>query len=313
MSSLGGEFLGEEYFSVARFNTKVPSHLTGAQIAALSPIYPCKEVTCTVSGSGFVKDVKYRRNTDNTAWLSDSGGKHLHDVDSDAGGGLLSNVLIANLAKVIYLPDGVLPSAGMFKHETSGGATITDSHPNVRLYCGTANGAYAHATRSGVGVSWTQPIRFIARLFVSHGTYVTARFGVASESANDAPAGDGGGIRRMGFEACDSAGTTRNYDVFSSNGTTRSAVTSTTAVAQASAHAYKLDYTPATNIQAYLDGSGTPLITKTSAVPASGTSNDVRVVSAGVKQNNSFSAPNERIMQLSGLAIAATASSTNWG
>lgn len=310
MSVSGEYFTTEEFFSPARFNRKVPSHYTGAQMASLSPTYANQLVACTATGSGFTADTLYMRNSANTAWIGGGGGTHKHDANTEAAGGLLSEVFHANAAKVIFLPDGVAPNAAMFKHETSGGATITDSHPNVRLFCGTSNGAYAHATRSGVGVSWGSNIRFLARLFVSHGTYMTVRFGVCSESANDTPAGDGGGISRMGFEACDSAGTTRNYDVFSSNGTTRSAVTQTTAVAQATAHAYRLDYTVAVDIRPFFDN--TPLTTKTSAVPTGGSATSVRIVSAGIKQNNSFTAGSERVMTLSGLTMAGVPSTSAW-
>lgn len=313
MSVSGEYFATEEFFSPARFNRKVNTHLTGAQIASLNPTYPNQLVVCTSTGSGFTVDTMYIRNSANTAWIGGGGGMHKHDANTDAAGGLLSDVLYANAMKIIWFPDGVAPNANSFKHETSGGATITDVHPNVRLFCGTANGAYAHVTRSGVGVSWASAIRFVARLFVSHGSYVTARFGVCAESANDAPAGDGGGVSRMGFEACDSAGTAQNYVVFSSNGTTRSGTTSTTAVAQAAAHAYRLDFNPAVDIRAYFDGGGgTPLVTKSTAVPSGGSTVGARIIGAGIKQNNSFSAGSERTMTLSGLTMSGVPSTTNW-
>jgi len=313
MSVSGEYFSTEEFFSPARFNRKVPSHLTGAQMAALSPTYANQIVICTSNGNNFVADTLYLRNSANTAWIGGGGGIHKHDANTDAAGGLLSEVFYANASKVIWFPDGVAPNTGQFKQEVSGGATITDVHPEVRLFCGTVNGAYAHATRSGVPVAWTGAIRFLARLRVTHGTYVTARFGVCSESANDATTSDGGGISRMGIEACDSAGTARNYDVFSSNGTTRTAVTQvggTWAMAQASAHAYRLDYNPAVDIRPYVDGViGT---TKTSSVPSGGSASGVRIISAGVKQNNAFTAGNERTMFLSGLTMSAVPGTTTW-
>lgn len=310
MSVSGEYFTTEEFFSPARFNRKVPSHYTGAQIAGLSPTYANQLVVCTATGSGFVADTLYMRNSSNTAWIGGGGGIHKHDANTDAAGGLLSEVFHANAAKVIWFPDGVAPNAAQFKHEVSGGATITDVHPIVRLFCGTSSGAYAHATRSGVGVSFASNIRFLARLFVSHGNHVTVRMGVCAESANDTPASDGGGIRRMGFEACDSTGTLRNYDVFSSNGTTRSAVGQTFAVAQVAAHAYRLDYTVATNIVPYYDGVAQ--LPKTSAMPSGGGSLNSRILSAGIRQNNSFSAGSERVMTLSGLSMAGVPTTDAW-
>lgn len=258
----------------------------------------------------FVQDTIYLRNSANTAWIGGGGGIHKHDANTDAGGGLLSEIFHANLTKALW-ENNIAPSAGQFKHETSGGATITDVHPNVRLFCGTSNGAYAHATRSGIPVSWSGIMRFAARLYVSHGSYVTVRFGVCSESANDTAAADGGGIRRMGFEACDSTGTAKAYDVFRSNGTTRTATTQTFNVAQGSPHAYRLDYTPGVNIIPFYDGAQQSTIT--SSVAAGGVeSTNIRIVSAGIKQNNSFTLGNERTMFLSGIALAATAGSTAW-
>jgi len=310
MSVSGEYFSTEEFFSPARFNRKVPSHYTGTQMTNLSPTYPNQLVVCTANGGNFVADTIYMRNSANTAWIGGGGGIHKHDANTDSAGGLLSDVFYANAAKVLWFPDGVAPNATQFKQEVGSGGTITDAHPFVRLFCGTANGGYAHATRSGVGVSWTSNIRFLARLFASHGNYVTVRMGVCAEGAHETPAADGGGINRMGFEACDSAGNAQNYVVFTSNGTTRSGATTTSAVAQAASHAYRLDYTVATDVRAFFDNSS--LMTKTSAVPAAGNSQNARILSAGIKQNNSFSAGSERVIQMTGLTMAGAASSSAW-
>jgi hypothetical protein len=305
--SVSGEyFVTEEFFSPARFNRKCNTHLTGAQINSLNPTYPNQLVVCTsnfpTSGTPtFVQDTMYLRNSANTAWIGGGGGIHKHDTATDAGGGLLSDIFAANLTKALWI-NMPAPSAGEFKtHEVSGGATITDAHPEVRLFCGTANGAYAHATKSGVGITFSAAIKFVARLRVTHGNFVTVRFGVCAESANDAPDAL---ISRMGYEACSSTSDLRNYDVFSSNGTTRSVNTQTFAVAQASPHAYRLDFTPGTNIIPYYDGGA--LTAKTSALPVSNITN-ARLASAGIKQNSSFTGGNERIMYLSGMGLAATA------
>lgn len=306
MSVSGEPFGTEEFFSPARFNRKVPSHLTGAQIAGLSPTYPNQLVVCTSTGSGFTVDTMYRRNTANTSWIGGGGDMHKHDANTDAAGGLLSDILYANLAKVLWFPEGAAPSIGEFNSENS---SVTPSyvHPSIVLSCGTLNGAYAHLSRSGAGVSWASPVRFLARLYVNIGSNMSVRFGVCAEHVNDATAGTGA---KMGFEACDSAGSAQNYVVFSSNGTTRSGTTTTTAVGQGQLHAWRLDYTVATDVKAYMDNG--LLTTKTTNVPTGGGTIDTRVIGAGIRQNASVTAGNERIMRLNGLTMTGVPSTTAW-
>lgn len=305
MSVPGGYFITEEFFSPARFNRKTNTHLTGAEIAALSPTYPNQKVVCTATGSGFTVDTEYLRNSANTAWIGGSGGVHLHDASTDAAGGLLSDILYANTAKVLWehIPT---PTAGQFKVEASSGtASDATNIAHLTLNSGAANGNWVHVSRVGVGVSFASPQRFLARLFVSHNVNVTARVGVCAERVE----ATGDSIRKYGLEVCDSAGTPRNWDVFTADGTTRTATVSTEDVAQVSARAYRLDFAVATNVKFFVNGSGTANVTKSTNVPASGTVVGSRNIGAGIRNNTTVA----RTMSLSGMAFVGVPATTAWG
>jgi hypothetical protein len=304
MSVPGGYFVTEEFFSPARFNRKTNTHLTGAEIAALNPTYPNQIVVCTATGSGFTVDTMYMRNTANTTWIGGSGGIHTHDANTDAAGGLFSEITRLNLAKVLWenIPS---PTTGQFRVDVASGGGVSDVHPQLNLSTGTTSG-WAHIGRAGVGLSFASNQRFLARLYVTHNTNLTARLGVVTERVDetgDHPA------RKYGLEACDSASTARNWDVFSSDGTTRTATVSTESVAQASARAYRLDYTVATDVKFYVNGSTTPNVTKTSNVPGGNVVNGGRTIGAGIKHN---SGPAKN-MFISGMAFSGVPSTTAWG
>lgn len=302
MSVSGDYFVPEDFFSPARFNRKVITHLTGAQIAALSPTYPNQLVVCSATGSGFVLDQMYRRNTANTAWISGGEGAHDHSAQTDAAGGLFSNILLGNLAKVIWEPV-TSPTVGQFNTEASVGQANDTATGGVTLTTGAVNGQWVHISRGGVGLSFASRQIFIIRLTNSANTFLTSRLGVYAErvdaTGTATPA-------KYGLEVCDSAGTARTWDVFSADGTARSVLGSSADVTAASATAYKLDYTPGTNVRLYVNGFLNT--TKSTNVPASGSSTAGRTIGAGVKTNNATG----KTMVVSGMVFTGVPSTTAW-
>jgi len=308
MSVPGNYFVTEEFFSAARFNRKTVTHLPGSgtdSISTLSPTYPNQIVVCTATGGGFTVDTMYIRNTANTAWIGGSGGIHDHSAQADAQGGLFSNVVYANLMKVIW-HNITSPTLGQFQVEVnSGGATSSDVTPQVRLATGATNGAFTHISRGGIGLSYGSKQRFIARMTCSHNTFLTARLGVYTERVDAA----GDNTAKYGLEACDSAGTARNWDIFSADGTTRTAITTSAInVQQATQTAYRLDFTTATNIQLFVNNSLAGGGTKSNNVPGNVSVSAGRTIGIGLKTNNTTA----KTIDLTGMAFTGVPSTSGW-
>lgn len=277
--------------------------MTGAQISSLNPTYPNQLVICTLTEAGFTVDTAYLRNTANTAWIGLSGGKHLHDADTEKAGGFLSDVFVANINKA-FLINCLNPSAGDFHKETANGATIADDPTGGRVAfsTGTTNGAYGHAGKSGVKLSFDKNSKFMIKAYATANVFLSARMGVAMENVNASP----DNLRKYGIEVCDSAGTPRNYDVISADGTNRSALATTEDTSQSSPKAYVLEYTVAQDVKFY--ANGVLRVTKTTNVPANSRSSGIYNVGAGIKTNNATG----KNLYLYGIALAGVVNDDVW-
>lgn len=302
--------------SPARDNRKSNTHLPGAgtqpndSIQTLSPIYPNMLVVCTASGAGFIKDVMYLRNSDNTAWLGGSGGKHTHSADTDASGGLFTDILYAN-QPLAYHESNMSPTLGWFRTELSSASNPTDDVAGSRLNIntGTTNGAWVNCSRSGVKLDMSRKQRLIVKMNISPvSTFATARVGVNAERVEATVSGTGS-PSRYGMEFCDSAGTSRSWDVFSGDdGGNRSATNVAAAdAAQGAPKAYKFEYIPGTNVKFYVS-SNTASLTKSTNVPATGSILAPRALSLGIRTNNT-SAKN---LFLYGISFVGTISDTDF-
>lgn len=304
MSVSGNIFQVEDFFSPARMNRKCATHLSGSEIAALSPVYPNQLIVCNVTENGFTADTAYLRNTANTAWIGLSGGKHKHDQDNEASGGLLSDVFIANLQKTMRL-NYINPAIGEFMLETaSGGSGVNDpTGGRINLSTGTTNGGYAHMSKSGVALDFSKNSKFGFKGYATANTMLSYRLGVAMENVNASV----DNLKKYGLEVCDSAGTARTIEVICADGTTRSTAASTEDASQASARFYMLDFTVAQNVKFYVNG--VLRSTNSSNVPASGRSSGIYNIGAGIK-SNSTSGKN---LYIYAIAFAGTISDNVWG
>ena len=275
-----------EFGSPARLNRKTILHDTADHLDVMSPIYPNMAVIPTSSNLNWTKDQIYIRNSDNTAWLGGGSGKHLHDSDTDAAGGLFRDIIFANMASV-YWENLINPTAADFQKEGAG--TISDNIANARVLfsSGGVAGQYVSGGRSGVGVSFVSKSKFIVKMNVNAANQLTARVGVCGERVDAAVGGDT--LQKYGIEVCDSAGTSMDWSMFTADGSsTRGTVTATgQSVAPGSVKAYKLIYTPATNVKLFVNAAdtSTPATTLTTGVPAGGGVSGFRNVGVGIRAN----------------------------
>lgn len=265
-------------------------------------------VTCTETGGSFIKDVTYKRNTDNTQWITISGGKHLHDADTDPAGGLLSDIMIANQLKLFTLPD--LQNAVLGNFFKEGTATTTDEVDTtlgnrIKIDTGATTGTYGHISRGGVKLSFANISQFIFKgnVAYSSGTgNLTSYIGVGVASVNDST-----NQLQYGIQVCDSSGTDRNWEMVNGNGTTKGVQATTEAVKQNSGpRAYRLLYTPGQNTKFWTNN--TLQGTNSNAMVATGSSSGIRNVSIGIKTNTTTA----RQLYCYGVSIIGVASDTLW-
>src|SRR5690242_159890 len=105
--------------SAARMNQKNVTIDTGTALAAITTTYPGQLAVATDTTGGFTADVLYQRNAANNAWNAVFK-KHDHSANTDAAGGLHSDVLMANVSKYIDL-NVPSPHAADFNNTGTGG------------------------------------------------------------------------------------------------------------------------------------------------------------------------------------------------
>lgn len=278
--------------------------LTGNQLAAMSPIYRHQLVTVLDnSNPGFTKDQTYIRNADNTIWRGISGGKHLHNDTTEASGGPLTDIIIANQPKLLWYNEP--GEIDRFAGETASGGGTTSDTPNGRIALNTNNTQFAwdHYSLGGLGLSFAFASQFMFKGYVNANTQVSTKIGVGAENVNDVHDNN----RKYCIEACDSAGTARNWDLATATGSTRVAEATTENVLQSVPRGYKLLYTPGQDCKFYVDG--VLKNTKTSAMVASGGTIGARNVSFGIKAN---AASTPRTMYVYHVSLAGVVADSNW-
>jgi hypothetical protein len=291
-------------------NRKTIAMLPGTQIASLSPVYSNQIVVCTVTGGGFVKDTTYIRNTDNTTWIGISGGKHLHNEDTESAGGLLSDIMKANAGKLFYLHNNINIAKGSFMSE--GTATIADEPgaslgSRISITTSASAGNYGHLSLGGVKLSLgTQSVfQFKGNVnnYSGNGN-LTCYIGVGVASVNETHTNP-----QYGLQVCDSSTTERTWEQVNKNGSTSGVQTSAENVKRADGNprSYAIVYNPGTNSKFYVNG--TISTTNTSSMLAGTSStNGIRNISMGIRTNTSTA----RILYIYGVSLIGTIQDSQW-
>jgi hypothetical protein len=289
----------------------IAGNTPNASISTINPTYKNMLVTCEQTGGTFIKDVTYKRNSDNTNWITISGGKHLHDLDTDPAGGLISDILMANQLKLFNLNDNMNANVNnFFKEGTATAANEIDTAlgNRIKIDTGASTGTYGHLSRGGVKLSFASPSQFQFKGNVAYPTSggdgnVTAYIGVGLASVNDTT-----NQLQYGIQVCDSSGTDRNWEMVNGNGSSKGVSTSPTEPVKQTAgpRSYKLHYTPGQNTRFWVNNSLQG--TNTSAVVASGSTTGIRNISIGIRTNTSIS----RQLYCYGVSLIGVASDTLW-
>jgi hypothetical protein len=216
---------------------------------------------------------------------------------------LLSDVQIANTGSVVYLNFQSVKLANFFTTIVTSG-TVTDNIAanqwRVNLNTGTTTSAVAQADLGGIKIDFGSKIKFQAK--VEQQTVTTglqARMGTNIESAGSAISNT---TKTLGFEFCDSTGTT--YQLESGDGTTRT-VTNTTAAFNG-VHGIKYLYTPATNIVGQVDA--VTATTKTTNLPNSGAADADKSARFGITTTNTTA----KNLYVYGFVVVGTDNDAGW-
>lgn len=284
MSTGGYWTAGSDNNSAARLNQKSVTIDTGTNLAALSTTYPGQLIYATDNSSGsFVQDTLYQRNAANNAWVARVPQTiHDHSAATAATGGLLTNIIADNMGQFLYGTELMSPTAGDFNTANSSGGgsvanNIASNQWRVNIATSTTSNSVGQADYGGIKIDFGNPIKFQCKVEQETATSsLQGRIGTNIEAAGSAA----GTTKLLGFEFCDSTGTT--YQLVSCDGTTRT-VTNTTQPFN-TVHGLKYLYTPSTSIVGTVDN--TTATTKTSNLPNSGAADQDKLMRFGITTTN---------------------------
>ncbi len=253
--------------------------MTGGGIAAIvnSEVEPGVLIFCTATGSGFTEGNLYERNVANDGW--DIVGLKGHTHTSSDSGGTLAEVSIDNIPLTLEYNKRFAKASDFWTTIVSSG-TVTDDTTNGRINISSGATSGGSATISDGGarkLNFAQPSAFEVTLQVSIATNFQVKLGVRAEDIN------GGNLTpaKYGIEGCSTSGTV--WLLFSSDGTTRSTLATSANVVTGTQNVYRVECDPGTEIRLYIDG--TLVATKTTNVPATGTTGFNDLYRAGIKNS----------------------------
>lgn len=271
-----------DFLSAPRLNRMFVHILKGVEMPGYAPKYDGMHVWCSEDGSSFVRGTGYVWDALLGQYRGSSGGRHKHDADTEAAGGLYVDILQANVAKYLSLE---VASLGDVDTVASGSATASNETATGRrrFNTGTTNASTINTSRSGLALDLAKPIVFSFKGFVDANTFISTRMGVSMESVADSPAD----ASKFGLEGCSSSSTPVNWDVISATGalSSRTIQTSSETLLRSAPKHYKLVFTPGQSVTFAVDGS-VPIVTKSSNVPAGGRTSGINTYTAGIKTNN---------------------------
>jgi hypothetical protein len=226
--------------SPQRLNARGRTAGTAAYIKSLSPTWPGQSVRVIKEGDATLKiDRSYARDSWDTKWLPETGIKHLHNADTDEAGGYLRDALGANFNGFVFINPATIRVDSLYT-EVASGAVWTNGTGSIILTTNASSGAYGNAQTTGPVLSFGKWIMAAIRCSFNSGTRMTLKWGVRMESVQTDP----GATMRFGVEACDTAGTPRNFNIVSGDGNTWSSTPTLEPVADAGGKGYRCSLEP---------------------------------------------------------------------
>lgn len=275
------------YLSPAKINAKTFAigtcqYINSLDLSQINPGKPFRTIG-TIANGALKPDRTYFLSADGSTLLPDSGIFHLHNTDNTDDGGLYRKIRLANFNSWINF-DATFPRAAMFKSITQGTSNAADVQDNLTLSTGTATGDYIHIRAQGGTTDFSKQSAFALYAYTAVNTKITVKLGIGMENVNVQEGLD----KRYGLEACDTAGTARQYSVVSSNGVGWDADPTTEEILQTAPKGLTIIHNPnvSVNFSRYVSGLETVSV-KTTNVPNSGSLAGGKVVSCGFKTNES--------------------------
>lgn len=284
----GAPFQAGVPLSAAELNKKTITY--SDNIASETPLPGQIFVSTSTNGAWLPNDVVMRKISDD-GWVFVSQAKHLHNQDTNAAGGLLSDILRNNMSKLM-----------LFHHVLGFGPDDLDTYvgptsaPTIALDLATGATKLDTLTTTGnyivskiMGVSPSLKVNMTAQTKMQfHGnvTNVFVRWGINMEPmdlSNDS-------TPKWGIESCPAVN--GNWNLVTADGTTRTAIDAgaslegtTTVSGSAGARSHILDYLPGSMVNYYY-GSNT-VVSKSTQLPltsaAPGTIHADNVMTFGLK------------------------------
>lgn len=275
------------YLSPGKLNAKTFAigtcqYINSLDLSQINPGKPFRTIGNIESG-GLKPDRTYFLSADGSHLIPDSGIFHLHNSDATDDGGLYRKIRLANFNNWVTF-DGIFPMAGRFKTISQGTSNAADTQDNLTLTTGTATGDYIHIRSQGGTLDLSKQSAFAINGYSPSNTKITVKLGIGMENVNVQEGLD----KRYGLEACDTAGTARQYSIVSSNGVGWDADPTTEEILQTASKGLTIIHNPnvSINLSRYISNLETVSV-KTTNVPNSGALAGGKVVSCGFKTNES--------------------------
>lgn len=306
-SEIGFPFSGEQYnISQAKLNAKTVTMANAAFLQSMNLTYAGQCVRCigTQTLGIFKPNRTYFRNESNTGWVPDTQFEHLHNASTDEAGGLFSNIIKVNTHQNANFW-GYWPNKEMFKKTITGTSDILNQGDRIDLSVESVTNGYCIAGLQGGTVNMGFWSTWAINGFATSGSRMTVKIGLGVEQVHLIAPID----RRYGLEACDSVGTTRNYNMYTGDGSTWSIEPTSEAVQQTAPRGFHFVYSPGQYVKMYRNTAGAETFSiKTTHVPVSGEVTSSKPFNIGYKTNESVA----KQYKLYSLVINATPPVNLW-
>lgn len=274
------------------------------------------QLFCSTSNSGsFSKNDWVARNVDGDGYTLVSQSRHKHNADTNAAGGLLSDIYRANIGQFLlfHKPVGFGPS-DLYSYANAVTPTPTIGldllSGATKLDTLVAANNYLVSKIFGVSPSLAVPLKIKTKMqFHGNTTNQFVRWGVNMETmdvTNDNTA-------KIGIESC--AATNSNWNIVTADGTLRTAIDAQasldgTATAGQAPHGFTLEYLPGSFVNFSFDNN--IVISKSTNLPdqtsPAGTIPANNVVNYGLKTTDT----NSKQLYIWGLSIIGGISDNAW-
>jgi hypothetical protein len=282
--SLGLQFANQESLSPSRMDSKTVYWGTGEQIAALPTNSEVMVALCIETGGGFVENTLYVRSADKTTWFPVFA-KHLHDLDTNAAGGRLAEILRANQKQTQQFKFHDIRQLKS-SSKSAGSPVPAQVNLNQTSYMDYSTGNtpsdYTNFwTNEGLRIDLSQKFALSFKMQISHNADLVFRFGAGAFQAQTAISPS----NMVWLEGCNGSG--QNFVAGVSNGlavTTQASATNMVPTPTNISRGHRLEFIPATKV-IYTNTAG-GLVELNTNVPSSSYIPTENTIKGGIQTTN---------------------------